>query len=114
MDGVLISVLVLAAIVAAVAAYLLPALIASWRDHPQERRIMWINLLARWTGFGWLAAVLWAVAYFPPPVPRVRGDHTDEEILQRSLRACPMCLEEIKVEARRCRHCGADVGQVSA
>jgi len=45
----------------AVGAYLLPALVAHWRHHPQENQVFILNLLLGWTLIGWAVALIWAV-----------------------------------------------------
>ncbi len=41
--------------------YLLPMVIAIYRDHHQTLVITWINLLWGWSGIGWLFAFFWAL-----------------------------------------------------
>lgn len=54
------SLLSVAALLAAFAAYFLPTLVASRRDHPQQNAIALLNLLLGWTFLGWIAALVWA------------------------------------------------------
>jgi hypothetical protein len=49
------------AIFTVVMAYLLPAIIAGWRRHPNSTAIGALNLLLGWTGIGWAAAFVWAL-----------------------------------------------------
>jgi hypothetical protein len=42
-----------------VIAYFLPSMIAS--RHRNARAIFWLNLLAGWTGIGWLVALIWGL-----------------------------------------------------
>ncbi len=50
------------AFLAAVAVYLLPTFIAAARKHPNTVPIFLVNLLAGWTGLGWLIALVWAAS----------------------------------------------------
>lgn len=40
--------------------YMLPAIIAYDRRHPQRQAILVLNLLLGWSCLGWLAAMVWA------------------------------------------------------
>lgn len=40
--------------------YFLPALVAGSRKHRQVLAILVLNLFGGWTGFGWIAALVWA------------------------------------------------------
>ncbi|MCP5013503.1 MAG: superinfection immunity protein [Aestuariibacter sp.] len=53
-----ISVVTIAVIAAL---YVLPMVIAIYRDHHQTLVIVWINLLLGWSGLGWLLAFFWAL-----------------------------------------------------
>ena len=44
------------------AIYLLPVLIASTRKHNNFGSILMLNLLAGWTGIGWIIAAVWAMS----------------------------------------------------
>lgn len=46
------------------ALYLLPTIIAGTRKHRQVAPIAVTNILAGWTGIGWLVALIWSVASF--------------------------------------------------
>ena len=50
--------------------YLLPALIAHDRRHPQRLAITWLTILAGWTFVGWVGAFVWACV-----VPRHHDDY---------------------------------------
>ncbi|PIZ30508.1 MAG: hypothetical protein COY40_04500 [Alphaproteobacteria bacterium CG_4_10_14_0_8_um_filter_53_9] len=52
-------------IMACVAWYFLPTLIASFRNHPQTGAIGVLNLFLGWTMLGWLAALVWAFINVP-------------------------------------------------
>lgn len=52
-------------LVAGLILYFLPSLIAVLRDHPQTLPIFILDLLAAWTGIGWIVAVVWACTSFP-------------------------------------------------
>lgn len=53
---------------ASILAYFLPSMIASKRRHPSAGGIFLLNLLAGWTGIGWLAALIWSASGFSPTV----------------------------------------------
>lgn len=42
--------------------YMLPTIIAGYRDHPNMAAIAILNFLLGWTGLGWLAALAWSFA----------------------------------------------------
>lgn len=43
--------------------YFLPAILAASRKHARSDAIFTLNLLGGWTILGWIAAMVWAVAY---------------------------------------------------
>lgn len=49
-----------------VAAYFLPWIIASRRDHHQVGAIAAVNILLGWTFLGWVVAFIWSLTYTPP------------------------------------------------
>ncbi len=53
-----ISVVTIAVIAAL---YVLPMVIAIYRNHHQTLVIVWINLLLGWSGIGWLFAFFWSL-----------------------------------------------------
>ena len=42
--------------------YMLPTIIAGYRDHPSTMAVAVLNGLLGWTGLGWLAALAWGFA----------------------------------------------------
>ena len=40
--------------------YIVPAIIASWRQHRQWSAIVALNLVGGWTIVGWIIAAVWA------------------------------------------------------
>ncbi|HWG19343.1 MAG TPA: superinfection immunity protein [Terracidiphilus sp.] len=59
--------------------YFLPSFIASARHVSCRGGIVLLNLFLGWTFFGWVAALIWAIAapapyfyYVPPPYPPYR------------------------------------------
>ncbi len=54
------ALIVLAVVV--IVAYMLPAIIASFRGHHRVGSIFIVNLLLGWTFFGWLAALAWSMS----------------------------------------------------
>lgn len=55
-------------IVAVLAVYFVPSIIAFCREHPQFAGVFALNLLLGWTFLGWVAAIVWAVISHPQPV----------------------------------------------
>ena len=51
----------IAAFVIVIFLYLLPAYVASKRDHVSHRAIFWTNLFLGATGGGWLVCLIWAL-----------------------------------------------------
>lgn len=47
-------------VIAALAAYLFPALVAGFREHKNGNSIAVLNLLLGWTLLGWVVALVWA------------------------------------------------------
>lgn len=43
-------------------AYLVPSIIAAFRDCKRDLAILALNLLLGWTVLGWIAALIWALA----------------------------------------------------
>lgn len=41
--------------------FLLPGVIASWRDHKNELGVWLVNILLGWTGLGWIIGLIWSV-----------------------------------------------------
>lgn len=76
--------------------YFLPLLIADARRHGQLRALALLNALGGWTGIGWIAALLWAVA----------GSQIEP---LNDLLPCPLCAVPIRPGARSCRFCLADL-----
>jgi hypothetical protein len=57
-------------IVAAIAIYFLPSIVASNRRHQNAEAIAVLNLLLGWTVLGWIVALVWAFT----AVQRPRGE----------------------------------------
>lgn len=47
-------------IIGCAAFYFLPAIVAHRREHTRREAILVLNLVAGWTFFGWVAALVWA------------------------------------------------------
>ena len=64
----------LALLAFAAALYLIPTIVAYRRKSQNRGLIATLNVLAGWTGIGWLAALVWATAdhnYQPPVIQYV-------------------------------------------
>lgn len=48
--------------------YMLPTYVASKKGHHNQQAIMWLNILAGWTGIGWLIALIWALTTNAPVI----------------------------------------------
>lgn len=57
--------LVVAMLLGALCAYLLPTLVAMQRGHAQSAAIFALNLLLGWTVLGWVAALVWSLTLGP-------------------------------------------------
>lgn len=86
-------------LLAVVALYLAPYLIAKGRKSPNVQSVLVVNLFLGWTLIGWVVAL--AMAYRDPGVTT--------PVLSGSLRRCPYCAEDIQRAAVVCKHCGRDV-----
>lgn len=60
----------MSALLLMLAVYLLPAIIAQARQHPNRWAIFWLTMLFGWTFFAWGAAFIWA---FTNPYPKVKS-----------------------------------------
>ena len=77
--------------------YVVPMLVVASRDHPQWPSVAAANLAFGWTGFGWIAALLWAMQELPPPPPSrasrplriVSGGRDDEAVPDETTQAKP-------------------------
>ena len=52
-------------------AYLLPSYIAALRDAPRFSSILGLNILAGWTGLGWIATLIWSFVDTKKESPQV-------------------------------------------
>jgi hypothetical protein len=57
---------------AGISIYLLPALIASHRDHHNRMSIYSLNLFLGWTLLGWIAAFIWSLTVTNPDLNRTK------------------------------------------
>jgi hypothetical protein len=94
-------------VVAAIAVYLLPSLIA--KRKPNASSIFVINLLLGWTLIGWVVAM--AMAVTKPATVHVLSQPLVAQVITG--RSCPFCAEQIQPAAIVCKHCGRDLPVVS-
>lgn len=59
-ETVLSGVIIAALALLAVGGYMLPTMIAGARGHRNLAAVCVLNLLAGWTGIGWVAALVWS------------------------------------------------------
>ena len=83
--------------IVAIAAYLLPAIIAGQRGHPSHTAIAVLNIVLGWTLIGWFLALIWSLTGPGKPAPA---------IIQDTHVKCPDCAELVLADARVCKHCG--------
>jgi hypothetical protein len=69
-DPLLRAILIAAMLVGGLSAYCMPSLIAWRRQHTRRYAIAALNVLGGWTGLGWIAALVWALAAFVPEPTR--------------------------------------------
>lgn len=65
----LLATLVTFGVTAGVIVYVLPALIATWRQKRNALAIGALNLLLGWTLVGWVVSLVWALLYEAPASP---------------------------------------------
>lgn len=63
----------LPAFVVLIGIYLLPTIIAGGRHLPERGGIALLNIFLGWTFFGWVAALIWAIAAPSPYVYSVQA-----------------------------------------
>jgi T4 superinfection immunity protein len=83
--------------------YFVPAVVANSRHHRQLGPIVAVNLLLGWTILGWVAALAWALT------TDIKSRQVEQGAATSVERKCPYCAELIRMEAVKCRHCGANV-----
>ncbi len=85
-------------LVAAPALYLLPTYEAWSAKRENLASIATLNLLLGWSILGWVAAAVWALK-----TPRSeRGGAAAQK-------KCPLCAEDVHIDAIKCKHCGSDI-----
>ncbi|HKM79600.1 MAG TPA: superinfection immunity protein [Candidatus Acidoferrum sp.] len=100
------------------AIYFIPTFIVWNKTKKNTTAIFVLNLLAGWTGIGWLVALIWAltsdVTDAEKPNQLKQGELEPNYKYQERLRQaaavvsekkCPDCAEVVKAEAKKCRFC---------
>jgi hypothetical protein len=87
----------------AVAVYFAPAVIAQIYDHPSTTGIGILNFFLGWTVLGWVVSLVWAFT----------GYGAEPQQLAQT-KTCPLCAEDVRIDAIKCKHCGADLSHATA
>lgn len=69
-----------------------------------------MNLFLGWTFIGWIISLVWAVSKDNQQqniiVNQVQGGNLQPIADNIENKKCPMCAEIIKIDAKKCKHCG--------
>lgn len=93
-------------LLALLAGYFAPTIVALVRRHPQQWAILAVDLFLGWTIIGWVIALAWSL---------MRVERSNADVLlavtlaDRDTKPCPSCAERVKVAAVKCRFCGQDL-----
>jgi hypothetical protein len=75
------SLMVITFVVASLAVYFLPTVIAMARQHPAQVSILLVNLFLGWTLIGWVAALAWSAM----PITERRLTPMERELIERRI-----------------------------
>ena len=98
--------------------YLLPAIVASSREHHRTVAILALNVFLGWTAVGWATALIWALTkpapsrqYFLENSPAVAPSKAPQSTIEPvdGYRKCPYCAQPILAAAVLCRHCDQEL-----
>jgi len=91
--------------------YFLPTFIAFNRKKSNKISIFLLNLFLGWTFIGWIVALIWAVSSDPQQAniivnQQMNNGYMPSKSDDSQTKKCPACAEDIKLEAKKCKHCG--------
>ena len=86
----------------AIGLYFLPTIVAMRREKVNMLPIALLNLLAGWTGVGWIGALIWAIS-----TQAIDVAAAGEPEQKRTATLCANCGKYSPSGTRFCPHCGA-------
>lgn len=102
---------------AAVYLYFLPTVEAMARGQNNVTQVALVNVFFGWSLLGWVLALVWAVkpqetSHQNPLHPLPPTANTTEQD-NRATKDCPMCGETVLAVARKCKHCGSMLDDIT-
>lgn len=108
---------VVALVALVVIVYMLPAIVASLRNHNNLNAIALATLFFGWTLIGWLACMVWAATDNVDKQARDRQRGPRQDPQDSTVRSdndrelCPGCQSLNPASATRCANCGASISR---